>query len=111
VTHPKKTPLQMPQDATKRPAPYLGSPIFGVACCGCSGGMTAGGIYYGGDTRHQAGRYCVACADTVAFWPVIDGDYDDGGECETCGVHVTEADACYLMAEVSCPACFAERFE
>lgn len=109
----EKTRARITQDATERAAPYLGSPdseVIGQRCCRCSDDMTAGGIYYGGDERHQAGRYCGACADTVAFWPCIDGDYDTGGECERCGVIVTEADACYLMAEVSCPACFAATF-
>ena len=42
--------------------------------------MSAGGIYYAGNMGHLAGRYCAKCADTVAFWLVIDGDYDMGGE-------------------------------
>lgn len=45
-----------------------------TTCCQCSGDMTAGGIYYGGDERHQEGGYCVCCAEIVAFWPCIDGE-------------------------------------
>lgn len=73
----EKTPLRIAQDATERPAPYLGSPdseVIGQRCCRCSGDMTAGGIYYGGDERHQKGGYCVCCAEIVAFWPCIDGE-------------------------------------
>jgi hypothetical protein len=82
--------------------------------------MSAGGIYYAGNTiegrqvtdiGHQAGRYCIECADIVAFWLVIDGDDDTGGECEGCGVTVMAADACYCMAAISCPACFLATFD
>ena len=80
-------------------------------CQNCGGGMSAGGIYYAGNIGHLAGRYCAECADTVAFWLVIDGDYDTGGVCEGCGVTVMAADACYCMAAISCPACFLATFD
>lgn len=73
----EKTPLRIAQDATERAAPYLGSPlseVIGRRCCRCSGDMSNGGIEYGGDTRNQAGGYCVCCAEIVAFWPCIDGE-------------------------------------
>ena len=56
--------------------------------------------YLGSPDSEVIGRRCCRCS----------GDYDTGGECERCGVIVTEADACYLMAEVSYPACFAATF-
>ena len=89
-------------------------------CLNCGGGMSAGGIYYAGNTiesrqvtdiGHLAGRYCIECADIVAFWLVIDGNDDTGGECEGCGVTVMAADACYCMAAISCPACFLATFD
>lgn len=79
-----------------------------MTCQDCGRGL-AGGVWHGGDARHEAGRYCVSCAEIVAFWRVIDGD--DAAPCEGCGVHVFDGDACYDMAAVFCPACWIAKLD